>query len=115
MKQKRKIIGALSFLVLFIIYQTSITAFTHVHSINGVLITHSHPFHGTHSHSKASLVVIGQLSTFCSPEANVYENQHPMRALLAVLKAEPATPTVKGDIVRVLSLRAPPVSPFIII
>lgn len=114
MKQQRKIIGALCFLVLFIIYQTSITAFTHVHYINGVLITHSHPFHGTHSHSKTSLVVIGQLPAFCSPEVNVYD-LHPMRALLAVLKAESATPTVKGDIVRVLSLRAPPVFPFIII
>lgn len=117
MKQKRKIIGALSFLVLFIIYQTSITAFTHVHYINGVLITHSHPFDkaNAHSHSKTSLVVIGQLSTFCSLEVDVFENQHPMRALLAVLKAEPATPTAKGDIVRVLSLRAPPAFPFIII
>ncbi|MEL5894372.1 hypothetical protein AAE250_12865 [Bacteroides sp. GD17] len=108
MKQKKKVIGALSLLVLFIVYQTSITAFTHVHYINGVLITHSHPFHGTHSHSKTSLVVIGCLSAFCSPEVDVYEDQHPMRPLLAVLEAEPATPTVKGEVIRTLSLRAPP-------
>ena len=107
-KQKKKIIGALCLLVLFVMYQTSITAFTHVHYVNGVLVTHSHPFHDTHSHSKTSLVVIGHLSTFCSPEVDVYEVQHPMRTLLAVLKSAPATPTVKGEIVRSLSLRAPP-------
>lgn len=107
-KQKNKIIGALGLLVLFVVYQTSVIAFTHVHYVNGVLLTHSHPFHGSHSHSKTSLLVIGQLSEFCSSEPDAYELQHPMRPLLAVLSAEPATPTVKGEVIRTLSLRAPP-------
>ena len=102
-KQKKKIIGALSLLVLFIMYQASITAFTHVHYVNGVMITHSHPFHGTHSHSQTSLLVIGHLSG-----VDVYEVQHPMRPLLSMLRAKPATPTVKGEVIRTLSLRAPP-------
>ncbi|WP_418697473.1 hypothetical protein [Bacteroides sp.] len=108
MKQRTKIIGALSLLVLFVMYQVSITAFTHVHYINGVLITHSHPFHGTHSHSKTALVVIGHLSAFSSPEVVACEDRHPLRPLLFVLQAEPATPTVKGEVIRNLSLRAPP-------
>ncbi len=105
-KQKKKIIGALSLLVLFIMYQASITAFTHVHYVNGVMITHSHPFHGTHS--QTSLLVIGHLSAFYSSGVDVYEVQHPMRPLLAMLRAKPATPTVKGEVIRTLSLRAPP-------
>nr|WP_300698392.1 hypothetical protein [Bacteroides sp.] len=108
MKQKRRIIGVLCFLVLFIIYQTSISAFTHIHYINGVLITHSHPFHTTHSHSSTSFSSIGYLSTFFSPNVDVCGNLHPMRALLAVLKADKATPTIKGEVIRTLSLRAPP-------
>ncbi|WP_294585541.1 hypothetical protein [uncultured Bacteroides sp.] len=108
MKQKRKIIGALCFLVLFIIYQTSISAFTHIHYIDGVLITHSHPFNGTHSHSTTSFSVIGFISALYSPKVDACENLHPMRALLAVLKVDPATPTVKGEVIRALSLRAPP-------
>lgn len=108
MKQKKKIIGALSLLVLFIMYQASITAFTHAHYVNGVLITHSHPFHGSHSHTKTSLVVIGHLSTFSSPDVDVFECLHPMRPLLAVLTAVPATPTVKGKGMQGISLRAPP-------
>ena len=107
-KQKIRNIGALGLLVLFIMYQASITAFTHVHYVNGVLITHSHPFHGTHSHSKASLLVIGYLSEFCSSGVDVYEVQHPMRPLLVVLEAKPATPTVKGEAIQTLFLRAPP-------
>ena len=100
-KQKKKIIGALSLLVLFIMYQASITAFTHVHYVNGVMITHSHPF-------QTSLLVIGHLSAFYSSGVDVYEVQHPMRPLLAMLRAKPATPTVKGEVIRTLSLRAPP-------
>lgn len=95
-------------LVLFIAYHAGISAFTHVHYINGVFITHSHPFKSTHSHSHTSLLVIGHLPSYCSPDVETYEEQHPLRPLLAVLKAAPATPTVKGNVVRVLSLRAPP-------
>ena len=107
-KQKKKIIGALSLLVLFIMYQASITAFTHVHYVNGVMITHSHPFHGTHSHSQTSLLVIGHLSAFYSSGVDVYEVQHPMRPLLAIIRAKPSKPSVKWEVIRTLSLRAPP-------
>ena len=78
----KRIIGAVCLLVLFVVYQTSITAFTHVHYVNGVIITHSHPFHGKHTHSKSELLVIGRLSTFQAPEVDVYEDLHPMRILL---------------------------------
>lgn len=95
-------------LVLFITYQASIAAFTHVHNVNGVLISHSHPFQSSHSHSESSLIAIGQLSTFCSPEVDVYELQHPLRALLAVLESAPESSTAKGEEIRAFSLRAPP-------
>lgn len=108
MKKTKKTILALSLLVLFVTYQASITAFTHVHYVNGVLITHSHPFHGKHTHTQTALIVIGRLATFHSPEIAVYEDQHPMRVLLAVMEVEPVTSIQKGEVVRVLSLRAPP-------
>ena len=108
-KKIKRIIGAVCLLVLFVAYQTSITAFTHVHYVNGVLITHSHPFHGKHTHSKSELVVIGRLSTFQSPEVDVYEELYPMRMLLAVLEAEKLISLVKGESGQIVSLRAPPV------
>lgn len=104
----KRIIGALYLLVLFVAYQTSITAFTHVHYLNGVLISHSHPFQGNHTHSKTELVVIDRLSTFHAPEVDVYIEQHPMFVLLAVLEDEQVTPLLKGEWRRLASLRAPP-------
>lgn len=108
-KEVKRIIGAVCLLLLFVAYQASITAFTHVHYVNGVIITHSHPFHGKHTHSKSELVVIGRLSTFHALEVEIYEELHPMRVFLAVLEAERLTPLVKGELKQLVSLRAPPV------
>ena len=91
-------------------YQASITAFTHVHYVNGVLITHSHPFHNQHSHSTDSLIVIGLLSHFSSDTPDCCELQHPMRSLLQVMESETDTPVIKGKACRMPSLRAPPYS-----
>ena len=77
-------------------YQASITAFTHVHYVNGVLITYSHPFHNQHSHSTDSLIVIGLLSHFSSDTPDCCELQHPMRSLLQVMESETDTPVIKG-------------------
>ena len=109
MKQKKKIIGALSLLVLFIMYQASITAFTHVHYVNRGDDNALAPVFMAHTLTpRRSLLVIGHLSAFYSSGVDVYEIQHPMRPLLAMLRAKPATPTVKGEVIRTLSLRAPP-------
>lgn len=78
------------------------------HYVNGVLITHSHPFHNQHSHSATSLIVIGLLSHFSSDKPDCCEMLHPMRALLRVLENATDTPVVKGKTCRVISLRAPP-------
>lgn len=108
MKKRSRIIVALSLLVLFMTYQASITAFTHVHYINGVPVTHSHPYHGSHSHTTSAVLVIDRLATFFSPEAEVYESLHLMSVLLSVIKTEPVHSARKTGAKRVLSLRAPP-------
>lgn len=53
MRGIKRTICALCLLALFVAYQASITAFTHVHYVNGVLITHSHPFHNQQLHRLA--------------------------------------------------------------
>ncbi len=58
--------------VIFIIYASSITFFTHTHVINGVTIVHSHPFQSgddgmpSHTHTGAEIQLIHTLSTFFS-------------------------------------------------
>ena len=107
-KEMKRIIGAVCLLVLFVAYQTSITAFTHVHYVNGVIITHSHPFHGKHTHSKSELLVIGRLSTFQAPEVDVYEGLHRMPILRGGLEAEQVSPLISGGGRQTISLLAPP-------
>ncbi len=108
MKSIKRTICALCLLLLFVAYQASVTAFTHVHYVNGVLITHSHPFHNRHSHSATSLIVIGLLSHFSSDKPDCCELQHPMRSLLRVVENATDTPAIKGKVYRMISLRAPP-------
>ena len=110
MKRIKRTIYALCLLVLFVGYQASVTAFTHVHYVNGVLITHSHPFHNQHSHSATSLIAIGLLSHFSSDKPDCSEIQHPMRSLLRVVENETDTSVIKGKAYRMISLRAPPYS-----
>lgn len=108
MRGIKRTICALCLLALFVAYQASITAFTHVHYVNGVLITHSHPFHNQHSHSTDSLIVIGLLSHFSSDTPDCCELQHPMRSLLQVMESETDTPVIKGKACRMpLSPRSP--------
>lgn len=106
MRGIKRTICALCLLALFVAYQASITAFTHVHYVNGVLITHSHPFHNQHSHSTDSLIVIGLLSHFSSDTPDCCELQHPMRSLLQVMESETDTPVIKGK-ADALSSRSP--------
>lgn len=104
----RKITGALFLLVLFVMYQASITAFTHVHYINGVLISHSHPFQGTHSHTQSELVVIG-LAPYQVTEFQPTEELCPLRPLVGCVDNEPAVHQAQLQWREVRSLRAPPV------
>lgn len=58
--------------VIFIVYASSITFFTHSHIVNGVTIVHSHPFQKSndglpsHEHTGAEIQLIHTLSSFSS-------------------------------------------------
>lgn len=107
-KQIRNISAALALLMLFIAYQACITAFTHVHYVNGVLITHSHPFNSKHSHSKTELVVIDRLAQFQSLEVGESSAVHPYFVLLEVISEEASLMAPQLPDRQSLYLRAPP-------
>jgi len=107
-KQKKKNIGALSLLVLFIMYQASITAFTHVHYVNGVMITHSHPFDGKHKHTKSELVVIDRLSHAVTLENHITYDFKPFFRVLFSLEQERLLAHVSQSFFQIPSFRAPP-------
>ena len=109
MRRVKRVLSSLLLLTLFTVYQAGITMFTHVHYVNGVMIAHSHPSHGKHTHTKTEIVVIDRLSSFHSLEADITVNViDPVRPLLFYVEVQPETPVVLGMHLRVLSLRAPP-------
>lgn len=84
--------------------------FTHVHYVNGVMIAHSHPNKGKHSHTQTEVVVIGRLSSVLSLEADTHTYIAPLRPLLCYLEVSTAVSDFVRPHLRVLSLRAPPVA-----
>lgn len=84
--------------------------FTHVHYVNGVMIAHSHPNKGKHSHTQTEVVVIGRLSTVHLLEADTHVYIEPLRPLLCSLEIPATVSDFVRTHLRVLSLRAPPVA-----
>ena len=96
--------------LLFIAYLGGITLFTHSHVVNGVIIVHSHPFKGEHSHTEAQVETIFFLSSFvASSLPAILFVASALLVLLRVLSV-PAVEHIKCVLVRCgISLRAPPV------
>ena len=70
MSKRRYIVAPLLLLALFLTYQVSITLFTHVHIVNGVMIVHSHPSSEKHhTHTTGQVILIAHLSTIQTLEA----------------------------------------------
>lgn len=110
MKPIRKTHFVSFLLVLFTAYQVSVTAFTHVHYVNGVMVVHSHPFNQkNHTHTAKTLILIAYLAAFHSPEAKASECVlFTRRPVLWVLTPGMATPLIHSYHVDYINLRAPP-------
>lgn len=60
-------------LTLFLAYQASVTMFSHVHYVNGVMIIHSHPNQDQdHTHTEAQILTIAQTANFVGVEPCSY-------------------------------------------
>ena len=97
--------------LLFIAYLGSITLFTHSHVVNGVIISHSHPFKGEHEHSEAEAETIFFLSSFFSPSFSISYAAAPVLLVLLCVLSVLSTEHVKcRNSYKTISLRAPPFS-----
>lgn len=69
MKSVRNILMSISLLALFVTYQVSITMFSHVHYVNGVMIVHSHASSDSeHNHTETQVITIAQAASFVGLE-----------------------------------------------
>ena len=81
---------------------------THVHYVNGVMIAHSHPYKGTHSHTASNIIVIAHFAAFHSLEVDVHYDFTPERPILFTVEIPESIPVTVGTHLQVISLRAPP-------
>ena len=96
--------------LLFIAYLGGITLFTHSHVVNGVIIVHSHPFKGEHSHTEAQVETIFFLSSFVASSLPAILFVASAFLILLCVLSVPAVEHTKCVRVRCgISLRAPPV------
>lgn len=103
--------------VLFVTYYGGTSMFYHSHSVDGVTVTHSHPFqkgatddasNTTHHHTKDALQLI-QLLNQTTWEASSTPLLVPAPAYLEICTQQPVTvECFKTHHLRYLSLRAPP-------
>lgn len=110
MKQPyRHITLSFSFLMLFIGYQICITSFTHVHYVNGVMISHSHPYaDGEHSHKKTEFTYIAHISHFSALVTEAFVVATPYLHVLPVMGICPTEESLPSVNTPYFSLRAPP-------
>ena len=104
----KKILLSFLLLTLFVTYQVSITMFTHVHCVNGVMIARSHPYKGTRSHTASDIFVIAHFAAFHSLEVDVHYDFTPERPILFTVEIPESIPVTAGTHLQVISLRAPP-------
>lgn len=108
---KEKILLSFFLLTLFVSYQVSITVFTHIHYVNGVMVAHSHPSKDKHhTHTSSQIIVIGQLGHFQTPKAETAYIQTIEQPLLYTLIYTYQIPSVEGIHLKNLTLRAPPLN-----
>lgn len=102
-------LAPLGLLALFLAYQVSVTAFTHAHIVNGVMIVHSHPSSDKHhTHTAGQVITIACLSTLQGLEAGPEATAEAGRPVLRVLEYPADTFCAHASHVSVPSLRAPP-------
>lgn len=101
--------------VLFIVYYSNVSLFTHVHIVHGTTIVHSHPSNNNadgkcHEHkSLAEIQLFHTLSTIDAADGSVHLLQLHFKALqIGEVSNDPVKPEYINLVRGKLSLRAPP-------
>lgn len=108
MRQVRRSVISLLLLNLFATYVVSITMFTHMHYVNGVMVVHSHLYKGSHSHTESNILIIAHFASFHSLEADAQQYVAPERPMLYAVDHLESIQVLVQEHLQVLSLRAPP-------
>lgn len=100
-------------LTVFMAYYAIISAYVHVHVVNGVMVVHSHPFSDQHNHTSGQTLVLHHLTHLCSLEANPPLGiEAPNVRLISTGRNECAAGRIMPKHAAGIYLRAPPASSF---
>lgn len=109
MRAIRNIFLPFFLLALFVTYQVSISMFSHVHYVNGVMIVHSHPSDDSqHVHTETQVITIAQVSSFVGLEPVVTTIEQVFLPVVSHLEFDRNTSFVSALHILHASLRAPP-------
>lgn len=108
MQRSRHLHLPLFLLTLFLAYQVSITMFSHVHYINGVMLVHSHPSTDNHTHTEGQLLTLSTVSSFVGIEPIMMEIGDLYLPLICTLVGNRNIRFVSALEAQCISLRAPP-------
>ena len=109
MQRSRQLHIPMFLLTLFLAYQVSITMFSHVHYINGVMIVHSHPSADSqHTHTEGQILTMAHISSFDGVEPVSYVIADSLLPLLCTLVFDREREDLSFKIHQCISLRAPP-------
>ena len=110
MKAFKRILIPIFLLTLFVTYQASISMFSHVHYVNGVMIVHSHPSDDSqHVHTETQIITLAQVSSFVGLEPVVTTIGQVCLPVINFLDYDRNTSFVSALHTLSFSLRAPPV------
>lgn len=108
--------ASLLFLTVFVAYYAIISAYAHVHVVNGVMVVHSHPFSDQHSHTAGQTLVLHYLTDFHSLEASEPQFVNsPFRPVFLIDYAEHVPTCLLPELDSGIGLRAPPYFSFLFV
>ena len=109
MLKSRYIFIPLMLLTLFVAYQASITMFSHVHYVNGVMIVHSHPSADSeHTHTESQILTLAQVSEWAGTEPVFVTLAEVTLSVFDTLECERKSKSLSDICSHCISLRAPP-------
>ena len=109
MQKSRQLYLPMFLLTLFLAYQVSITMFSHVHYINGVMIVHSHPSADSqHTHTEGQVLTMAHISSFDGVEPVSYVIADALLPVIYTLVSSNGGENLPSYVHQCVSLRAPP-------
>ena len=109
MLKNRYIFVPLFLLTLFVSYQVSITMFSHIHYVNGVMIVHSHPSADSeHTHTQSQILTLAQVSEWAGTEPVFVTLAEVSLSVFDTFECERKSRTLSDIYSQYISLRAPP-------